>query len=73
MQSYKSRRDESRGMSKAMKSNERYMPKGMKEKVMGHEKMPKEIYVPCGDDLKKVKPFKSGNLGYPDQAFGYDY
>lgn len=73
-QSYKARRDESRGMAKAdvKMKNERYMPKGM-DKVMGHEKGPKKVNVPCGEGFAEVKPFKSGNLGYPRQAFDYKY
>jgi len=66
-QSYKSRRDESRGM------NDRYMPKGMNEKVMGHDKKPSSCNVPVGDGFKEVKPFRSGNLGYPSKAFDYKY
>lgn len=73
-QGYKARRDESRGMkSEANKMNERYMPKGMSSKVMGHEKNPKSIDVPCGQGFKEVKPFRDGNKGYPSQAFDYKY
>ena len=62
-QSYKSRRDESYGMSKAMGS----------KKVMGHEKKPMDIKVPCGQGWSEVKPFKMGNEGYPAKAFDYKY
>lgn len=74
-QSFKSRRDESRGMAKAdvKMKNERYMPKGMGEKIMGHDKSPKSIRVPEGEGFSQVKPFKCGNLGYPKQAFDYKY
>jgi len=74
-QSYKDRRDESRGMKKyeAKMKNERYMPKGMKDKKMGHDKAPKSIDVPCGQGFKEVKPFRDGNKGYPPQAFDYKY
>ena len=74
-QSYKDRRDESRGMKKSEASmkNERYMPKGMKEKVMGHEKQPMKIDVPCGNGFSEVKPFREGNKGYPKQAFDYKF
>lgn len=74
-QSYKSRRDESRGMAKAdVKSkNEKYMPKGMGNKVMGHDKSPYKVTVPEGQGFAEVKPFKTGNLGYPKQAFDYKY
>lgn len=74
-QSYKSRRDESMGMKKsyASKSNERYMPKGMGGKVMGHDRKPSSCSVPVGEDWSKVKPFKPGNLGYPSKAFDYKY
>ena len=50
-QSYKSRRDESRGMkdSYVKATNEKYMPKGMSKKVMGHDKSPKNI--------KHIKPY----------------
>lgn len=70
-QSYKSRRDESRGMAKS--NNDKYMPKGMGNKVMGHEKKPMGINVPCGEGFAQVKSFKTGNLGYPKQAFDYKY
>ena len=74
-QSYKSRRDESRGMkdSYVKATNEKYMPKGMSKKVMGHDKSPKNISIPCGEGFSKIKPFKTGNLGYPKQAFDYKY
>lgn len=74
-QDYKARRDESRGMKQyeANMKNERYMPKGMKKKVMGHDKAPNEINVPCGQGFKEVKPFHDGNKGYPSQAFDYKY
>lgn len=74
-QDYKARRDESRGMAKAdvKMKNERYMPKGMDKKVMGHEKKPNKVDVPCGEGFKEVKPFKDGNKGYPRQAFDYKY
>lgn len=62
-QSYKSRRDESRGMSKAMSG----------KKVMKHDKAPSGISVPCGEGWSEVKPFKVGNKGYPSQAYGYKY
>jgi hypothetical protein len=73
-QGYKDRMDESYGMKKyeAKKKNERYMPKGM-GKVMGHDSAPKPCSVPVGEGLSKVKPFRSGNLGYPSQAFDYKY
>lgn len=73
-QSYKARRDESYAMKDDVKmKNERYMPKGMNKKVMGHDKAPKNIDVPCGEGFKEVKPFYDGNKGYPPQAFDYKY
>lgn len=53
--------------------NERYMPKSLGSKVMGHEKAPKPCNVPMGNGFKEVKPFKEGNKGYPSQAFDYKY
>lgn len=53
--------------------NERYMPKGMNKQIMGHDKRPMEISVPAGQGFSEVKPFKSGNLGYPSKAFDYKY
>jgi len=74
-QSYKARRDESRGMSKsyAKSSNEKYMPKSMGPKVMGHDSSPKDCYVPVGEGFKEVKTFRTGNKGYPSKAFDYKY
>jgi len=62
-QSYKSRRDESYGASKPMG----------KLKDGTQASAPSAIKVPCGEDWAKVKPFRSGNLGYPSQAFDYKY
>jgi hypothetical protein len=68
-QGYKDRMDEKYGK----KSNERYMSKGIGGKVMGHDSAPKSCNVPVGEGWSEVKPFKSGNLGYPSQAFDYKY
>jgi hypothetical protein len=57
----------------AKNSNERYMPKGMKNKVMGHASKPIPCNVPVGEGFKEVKPFREGNKGYPRQAFDYKY
>ena len=68
-QSYKGRRDE----SYAMKNNEKYMPKSMSSKVMGHASAPKACPVSVGEGLKEVKPAKQGMKGYSKQAFDYKH
>jgi len=54
--------------------NERYMPKGMKGKVMGHEKKPMGIKVESGQGFKEVKNMHyKGMKGYSDKAYDYKY
>lgn len=57
----------------AEKNNERYMPTGMKNKVMGHASKPMPCTVPVGEGFKEVKPFRDGDKGCPKQAFDYKY
>jgi hypothetical protein len=53
-------------------ANERYMPKGMGGKMMGHEKKPMGLKVPCGDGMKGQMK-RMSKKGYPDKAFDYKY
>ena len=57
----------------AEKNNKSYMPKGMKNKTMGHASAPMPCSVPVGEGFKQVKLFKDGNKGYPSKAFDYKY
>lgn len=72
------RYDESRGMKDYMSGYDKgkmaSMPKGMGGKVMGHEKAPKSIDVPCGQGYKAVKEYNQGySRGYPAKAYDYKY
>lgn len=53
-------------------ANERYMPKGMKGKMMGHANAPQSIKIPCGQGYKGDKKPMS-HKGYPDKAYEYKY
>jgi len=53
-------------------ANERYMPKGMKGKMMGHANAPQSIKILFGEGYKGQK-MREGNKGYPNQAFDYKY
>ena len=67
MQGYKDRRDESKGM------NDRYKSKGMNLKDNTQASPVRSIKVPEGQGWREVKPYRSGNRGYPSEAFNYDY
>jgi len=52
--------------------------KGMKSsssmpKDFGHATKTYSVNVPEGQGFSEVKPFRTGNLGYPKQAFEYKY
>lgn len=58
--------------SSARDYNAQYMPKGMGGDL-GQASKPKIVTVPCGNGWSEVVAYKPGNMGYPSQAFDYNY
>lgn len=73
MQSYKSRRDESRGMKKSMKSESRggkgfNLKDGAQEGDVRMVNTNSEQY-----DMNRIREYKCGSKGYPAEAWNYKY
>lgn len=72
MQSYKDRRDESRGMKKPMKSESRSgsfnLRDGAQEGDVRDINTNSEQY-----DINRVRPYSCGSKGYPSEAWNYKY
>ena len=54
-------------------NNEKYMSKGMNLQDGTQASAPKKCTIPMGQGFSEVTLFRSGNLGYPSQAFNYKY
>jgi len=57
----------------AKSKNNKYMPSGMNLIDGAQASAPRKCDIPMGQGFSEVTPFKSGNLGYPKQAFNYKY
>ncbi len=70
-QSYKSRRDESYGMSKEYQSDGKYAMGG----VMGHDKKPyySDAFGAQKKDYGRVEKIPMNHRGNPDEAWDYKY
>jgi hypothetical protein len=77
-QSYKSRRDESKGMSRAMDKRAPhradYHMKGFEIKDNAQAPIVRDINTNSEQyDLGRVRKYSNGSRGYPAEAWNYDY
>ena len=59
--------------SSAKSYNDKYMSKGMGRGDLGQASKPKICNVPVGTGYAGVSSYNPGNMGYPSQAFDYNY
>ena len=68
--------NKSGGMPKGVdskKGNDKYMSGGMNLKDNTQASQVRSVKVPQCQGWSEVKPYRSGNRGYPSEAFNYDY
>lgn len=59
--------------SSSKSHNNQYMSRGMGKGDLGQASKPKICNVPVGTGWGGVSSYNPGNMGYPSQAFDYNY